>query len=83
MRVYVIFDRVAQESGPLFEAKNDAVAVRQARNLIASANGARPDEFRLLYMGDIDHDTNMLSLASPPVDVEYIHDTVSNVEEAQ
>ena len=30
--MYVVYDRVAEESGPIFEAKNDGTAARAARD---------------------------------------------------
>ena len=32
--VYVVYDTVAKEAGPLFQAKNDDVAKRNVRNLV-------------------------------------------------
>lgn len=34
MKIYAIYDRVAKESGPLFEAKNDDVAIRACATLL-------------------------------------------------
>ena len=42
MNLYVIYDRVAQESGPVFEAKNDGIAVRQMRNLLSENPASSP-----------------------------------------
>ena len=34
MFLYTVYDKVAQEHGPSFEAKNDEVAIRNVRDLI-------------------------------------------------
>lgn len=72
MNLYVIFDRVAEESGPIFEAKNDGTAARAARDLVASAKGAKAHEFQLLKLGTIDHETNAITTLGVPVDVHYM-----------
>jgi hypothetical protein len=67
MHVYVVFDRLANESGPLFEAKNDAVARRNYDRLVSQAG--RPDEYQLLRLGIIDHDNQKLEVYEIPVEV--------------
>lgn len=54
MNLYVIYDKVAEESGPVFEAKNDAVAARKMRDF-AKSNPIDPSEYKLLYVGNINH----------------------------
>ena len=71
MNLYVVFDRMAQESGPVFEAKNDPVAARQTRALIAQAPGANILEFQLLKLGTIDHETNAIEALGAPLDVTF------------
>lgn len=44
--LYVIYDRIAQESGPVFSAKNDGVAIRSAVNLLIKAG--EPSEYDLV-----------------------------------
>ena len=46
MKLYCIYDKLAEEAGPVVEAKSDAVAVRQARKILEK-NGLRLTEFRL------------------------------------
>lgn len=72
MNLYVIFDRVAEESGPIFEAKNDGTAARAARDLVATAKGARAHEFQLLKLGTIDHEKNAITPLPVPEDVHYM-----------
>lgn len=66
-RLYVIFDRVAEESGPIFEAKNDGVAYRMYEKYMDGKDVER-EEFKLLKVGTFDHDSNEL-VAYGPLDV--------------
>lgn len=68
-QIYVIYDRVAMESGPIFEARNDGVAFRQYSAVVQRAKGANAEEYQLLKLGEIDHDTNVIS----PCDAEEIY----------
>ena len=70
--MYVVYDRVAEESGPIFEAKNDGTAARAARDLVASAKGAKAHEFQLLKLGTIDHEKNAITPLPVPEDVHYM-----------
>lgn len=53
-RVYVIYDIVAKEAGPLFTAKNDDVAARNFRQLLAHENVEDPKEYQLMCVGEYD-----------------------------
>lgn len=68
MRVYMIFDRLAEEAGPVFEQKNDAVALRAYRKMLSN-QGASPDEYQLLWIGTIDHVTLKCVINDVPVEV--------------
>lgn len=50
--IYTIYDVIAQECGPLFEAKNDAIANRAVYHLIKS-KGVRLEEHKLIHLGYI------------------------------
>lgn len=65
MRLYTIFDRVAQESGPSFEAKTDGVARRKYDLQLASS--PYREDFELLCIGEIDHESNVLQGLVPYV----------------
>lgn len=55
MNVYCIFDKVAGESGPLFEAQNDAVACR----MLLQMNKNSPellDDYDLYQVGEYERD---------------------------
>ena len=51
MYVYSIYDKVADESGPLFTAKNHAVAMRQFRSILKDSPS---DEYELLCVGEVE-----------------------------
>jgi hypothetical protein len=54
LNVYCIFDRVAEEGGPVWTAKTDAVAVRNAR---ITLKDVRADEYRMYCLGVYDTDS--------------------------
>lgn len=51
---YSIVDQVADEFGPLFGAKNDDVAVRQFKQLLASERVTNPADYELWIIGKFD-----------------------------
>ena len=53
--IYTIRDKVAEEVGPLFQAKNDQVAIRQFKHLIKDSEN--PEEYELLCLGDFNDQT--------------------------
>jgi len=61
MSLYVIYDRVAQESGAIMEAKNDGIALRKYQDALTKVPSPT-DEFQLLHLADIDHETNKITL---------------------
>ena len=50
--IYTIRDRLAEEVGPLFQAKNDFVAVRQFKQLVKDSEN--PQDYELLCLGWFD-----------------------------
>lgn len=70
-RVYTIKDVVAEEFGPLYQARNDGVAIRGYRDLMARPMGtALPDprEYRLYCVAEFDNSTGYVH-ASDPVEI--------------
>ena len=66
--LYTIYDKVAQETGPLFEAKSDAVASRSARNLLSEVQNV--DDFKLLRVGYSDKTTGKITCEVTPVEID-------------
>lgn len=50
--LYTIYDRVAMECGPIFEAKNDEVAFRSVRKIMENIDGW--SDYVLLKVGEMD-----------------------------
>ena len=53
-QIYTIFDKIASEAGPLFCAKNDAVAIRNFNNLMKADPSVNISDFTLLKVGEFD-----------------------------
>jgi len=68
MNMYVVFDKVAEESGPIFEAKNHGVAVRNFIQVTSKA--VAPNEYSLLCLGIYDHDINKMYPLDPPDEID-------------
>ena len=58
--MYVVFDKVAEESGPIFEAKNDAIALRKFNTMLQSEKVYDQGDYDLFYMGTVDHEKNIV-----------------------
>lgn len=67
--IYTIYDKVAQESGPLFTAKNDDVALRNYHQLMASQR-LNPFDYKLLNLGIYESDPVSIRSVLVPVEVE-------------
>lgn len=67
MNLYVIYDRVAEQSGPIFEAINDGIAFRQYEQVMRQAT--IPDDYMLLRVGSIDHDINKVDTIYPAEEI--------------
>ena len=51
MKLYCIFDTVAEEGGPIFEARNDNMARRIYDNIKEFPPGSVKSDFRLIKLG--------------------------------
>lgn len=58
--IYTVFDKVAEEYGPLFEAKNDGVALRQFKQLLNTVVVENRDDYVLYSCGTFDHDAGVM-----------------------
>ena len=54
MRLYCLFDTVAEESGPLFEARNDFMARRIVDSINEWPTGSKKSDFELYKLGYYD-----------------------------
>lgn len=56
-KVYVVYDKTAEESGPIQHAKNDGVMLRMYQGLMAKlSGGSSPAEYSLWCIGEYDHE---------------------------
>jgi hypothetical protein len=53
MSLYAVFDKVAEESGPIFQAKNDLVALRNFQHLIQDQR-LNPEDYQLFWLAYYD-----------------------------
>lgn len=60
MNLYSIKDIIAEEFGPVFQAKNDQVAVRQVNNTFRATPPGDPESFQLYRIGEFDPETGIL-----------------------
>lgn len=54
VNIYTIYDKVAEESGPVFQAKNDMVAVRMLKSLVSENPNISIDEYEVYCLGEFD-----------------------------
>jgi len=57
MYMYSVRDKAAEQFGPIFEAINDAVAVRQFKILLAKVDVRFKEEYMLYKIGSFDKET--------------------------
>lgn len=66
--IYTIYDRPAEVSGPVFQAKNDEVAIRMLADLVMRTDVVAED-FVLYRIGTWDDETReMIAENNPPVE---------------
>lgn len=70
MRLYVIRDALLGESMPIWEQKNDAVAVRSYLQSIRSA--PNQSDFRLYCVGEYDHVDDKGFFFDRPIEVPTV-----------
>ena len=56
-RLYVIYDKVAEEAGPIFQAINDGIAVRQFAQTMKDVPYSIREEYVLYGIGEVDSKT--------------------------
>nr|QJB18787.1 MAG: nonstructural protein [Microvirus sp.] len=69
--VYVIYDKVAEDSGPMFEAVNDGVALRQAVNILKPLPPLFRDEYKLVCLGEYNPSTMEIQRFLPPREIDF------------
>lgn len=69
VNLYTINDKVVQESGPVFQSKNDAVAIRSFMNMIRNESALAISDYQLVLLGSYDTE-NMTIVSTGPSIVE-------------
>lgn len=70
LNLYVIFDKVAEESGPIFQAVNDGIALRQTVQVLKPLPPHVRPEYSLIHVGEFDTKT-MDIFVLPPREVDF------------
>lgn len=60
MRLYCLYDRVAEEAGNVFEQKNDALALRMFRRYLQEHPAIDPTDYQILFLGTFDRETAVI-----------------------
>lgn len=76
--LYTVYDKIAEESGPVFEANNEGIAVRQTNHLL-SQKGINPQEYQLLFLGYIDKKSGTIT----PTEVIMSIDILAKYKKAE
>ncbi len=54
VNIYTIYDVVAKEAGPIFQGKNDEVAVRVFNSLLNDTPNIKPTDYEIYCLGEFD-----------------------------
>lgn len=68
IQLYTIYDRIAEDAGPIFCAKNDGVANRQYQHLLNEYQ-TDPLHFKLHRLGSFNTSTMIITSLDTPVEV--------------
>lgn len=78
--LFTIYDKVAQEAGPIFQAKNLYVAMRYVKDMIKD-NKINLSEYDLVRLGTFDSESMFLT-ALPKCDAVELSNVPTFVEDA-
>jgi len=65
MKLYVIYDPIAAHASPVWEAKNDAVALREFKKFASNNKDPAADDYQLYYIGEF-HEERLLMESEIP-----------------
>lgn len=68
VNIYSVYDKLAEEAGPLFEQKNDATAMRAYKRLFSDEKASRL-EYKLLFLGTFNKKTCKINFLDIPKEV--------------
>lgn len=69
-KLYTLYDNVAEQFGPVFQAANNAVAMRSVQNMKIKVY----DDFQLFLIGEWDMESGEIT-TGPKVEVEWVTPT--------
>jgi hypothetical protein len=69
--LYAILDKVAEEYGPPFPSKNDAVAIRQTQQLLQTVSS--PVDYILVRIAQMDMETGKITQQNEYQEVDWIY----------
>ncbi len=52
--IYTIYDVVAKECGPIFQGKNDEVAIRVFNSILNDTPNIKPTDYEIYCLGEFD-----------------------------
>lgn len=83
-RLYSVYDSVAGEYGPLFQAKNDDVALRNVIQMFTEmkVNIASLATFKLYHVGDFDTESGSFVPANPNEEIAIDYAVLDGVFDA-
>lgn len=67
MGMYVIYDKVAEEAGPIFQAVNNGVALRQAVNVLKPLPVSLRDEYQLVKVAEFETKDMQIYILPPEI----------------
>ena len=77
--LYCLFDKVAETSGPIFEARNDPAAARAVQQMFKNAPDQNPDDYQLFCLGSFNKDEPLIcAYEEPIVEVSFADEEVEN-----
>lgn len=84
MRLYSVYDSVAEEYGPLFQAKNDDVALRNVIQMFTDMNVsiASLESFHLYHVGDFDSELGSFASVNPNEEIAIDYAVLDGVFDA-
>ena len=69
MKLYVIYDRAAEECGPVMDCKNDAIAIRAFKQALKSSVGGN-DEYWMYCVGELNNQTMDMEIKKYRVEID-------------
>lgn len=81
MNLYVVFDKTAEYSMPIWESRNDGTALRTYQKSLIENKDVPEDEMVLMCVGSIDHETNKIIGLDPARQVIPSVSLVDQMEE--